>query len=287
MARVGAIAVAALLALSAATTVVASTDAASTDTDTDTSTTIAPAPQNIAIYPDEIGNVMATIRYMESPWAVRDPAKPRQRIRRLPVHWLHLGQPRRLRPRLPGAPAHSRRTRRPRRGPLPRAMEQRRLHDPGDVVLPAGVSRTGPDGRRASSVGWKRLDHPRVPDSVARRVCHDLRPARTADALAWRGRRSARCPTPAEPARRRHGSHGVSRARAHHASPRPTATLWQTMPKHKQIRRSPVLTSKLLASVQRRLQQSFLASSCSQSVPPQRVSSPLSTTSQTPIDPSR
>ena len=66
MARVGAIAVAALLALSAATTVVASTDAASTDTDTDTSTTIAPAPQNIAIYPDEIGNVMATIRYMES-----------------------------------------------------------------------------------------------------------------------------------------------------------------------------------------------------------------------------
>ena len=66
MARVGAIAVAALLALSAATTVVASTDAASTDTDTDTSTIIAPAPQNIAIYPDEIGNVMATIRYMES-----------------------------------------------------------------------------------------------------------------------------------------------------------------------------------------------------------------------------
>ena len=49
------------------------------------------------------------------------------------------------------------------------------------------------------------------------------------------------------------------------------ATLWQTMPKHKQIPRSPVLTSKLLASVQRRLQQSFLASSCSQSVPPQRV----------------
>ncbi len=64
MARVSAIAVAALLALSAATTVVASTDAASTDTVT--STTIAPAPQNIAIYPDEIGNVMATIRYMES-----------------------------------------------------------------------------------------------------------------------------------------------------------------------------------------------------------------------------
>jgi hypothetical protein len=29
-------------------------------------TTVAPAPQNIAIYPDEIGNVMATIRYMES-----------------------------------------------------------------------------------------------------------------------------------------------------------------------------------------------------------------------------
>jgi hypothetical protein len=97
MARVGVIAVAAVLALSAATTVVASADQESADTvavgpettttttaaptttttttttaaptvvpTTTPSTTIAPAPQNIAIYPDEIGNVMATIRYMES-----------------------------------------------------------------------------------------------------------------------------------------------------------------------------------------------------------------------------
>ena len=103
MVRVGVIAVAAVLALSATTTVVASADQESADTvpvkpETTTTTTptttttttvaptviptpipstpipstpipstpIAPAPQNIAIYPDEIGNVMATIRYMES-----------------------------------------------------------------------------------------------------------------------------------------------------------------------------------------------------------------------------
>jgi hypothetical protein len=103
VARVGVIAIATVLALSAATNVVApnvlaSTDQQSADTIpvgpetttttvaptvipttipwttapsttvpiTVTSTTIAPAPQNIAIYPDEIGNVMATIRYMES-----------------------------------------------------------------------------------------------------------------------------------------------------------------------------------------------------------------------------
>jgi hypothetical protein len=103
VARVGVIAIATVLALSAATNVVATNVLASTDQQsadtipvgpetttttvaptvipttipwttapsttvpiTVTSTTIAPAPQNIAIYPDEIGNVMATIRYMES-----------------------------------------------------------------------------------------------------------------------------------------------------------------------------------------------------------------------------
>ena len=112
MARVGIIAVAAVLALSAATTVGASADQESADTvpvrlettttptttvaptvipttipsttipstttpsttapitvtttTVTTTTTITPAPQNVAIYPDEIGNVMATIRYMES-----------------------------------------------------------------------------------------------------------------------------------------------------------------------------------------------------------------------------
>lgn len=63
-----------MLALSSATIAVASVDKASANTvpvesETTTTvapTTIAPAPQNITIYANEIGNVMATIRYMES-----------------------------------------------------------------------------------------------------------------------------------------------------------------------------------------------------------------------------
>ncbi len=173
-------------------------------------------------------------------WQLLGTTEPGERLRGVPVHRVHLEPLRRLRARLPGTAEDPGRAGGHRRQPVPRPVEQRRLDDPGDVVLPPSRSGAGAHGHRAGAVGRQHPDRPRVPTALARRVGVPVRSADSPTAHARGCTGPARAASPvARISRRRSERRRRSSARPRSrspcsvrpGSPPPTAAMPATSPR--------------------------------------------------------